>query len=756
MKTSHAIQKEIISELNTNEIVINCNNGVEPVQTWFYILINHRTLRHFFGQSIASRKEQRHNDGVYSKVLGEWEADGFSTYWIGITQKGAHLDKLCHKKAKNLGKEKCWWNESGKGSNEVFHLKELSIDQIINTWTNIVKETFGEAKVEKKPSLKLRKHQEEFILKINSMWENWKEFLLFAKCRSGKSIMALYHVIQKGYKVTLVVSRSKSPKQSWEEDVRKYADYDNLVFINLSDNNWQDQLTYWLNTDKQIVLWSTIQAENRWNKIPCDVDLIIYDEAHIGYGSTQWKSLHNSMDKKFNCRVLYATGTAYDIEENFSVNKFVYSYFEEQRDKKLRLNNAPSMELIVVKYSLNEEYRKIYKDCPDAMKNLFSLNDDKTDFREPALVQGFYSEHFGRQHHLRPDQRLLKNAEHIYMCLPYVDACHFSAEYLQGTNFAPLVVTGDTKEDVDSIKNHIANNPKGTIILTVRANVLGVTIEEIDTVINCSEGESINFWSQFAFRGGSSDENWVVIDFCPERCLQSLRKLYLSACDNDPSIAEYEFSEFFAAIHEWIGGYEKMTDDRIAEILASDIESSCNLISRFVSSLDFDKLRDFDIDLDLDLDPSNQRNTKSEVINSTDGANGKSNKTRVNPIHKKEELDIVFDRKVKTVEAILERVPLTMFHMIRNNQIPNSIQSVINSEHYVYNTMDTKKVLERLLDQKIGNVRSLNCRVSQVAIDIKHQISKDECTTLEKLSSSRQSQKTIPVELLDKLLDGIF
>jgi superfamily II DNA or RNA helicase len=755
VKTLTTIQKEIKSAL-TNQIVIDSGNGFGPesVKTWFYILINNKTQQHFFGQSKFSRKDKRHNDDVYTKVLGAWAADGYDTYWIGISQEGTHLDKQCHKKVKKLGKDKCWWNESGKGSNEVFLLYGLNKDQIINTWTNIVKETFGEAKVEKKPSLKLRKYQKEFLLKINSMWENWKEFLLFAKCRAGKSIMALYHVLEKGYKVTLIVSRHTSPVQSWRDDVKKYADYDDLVFIDLAVKNWQDQLEYWLNTDKQIVLWSTIQAENRWNKIPCDVDLIIYDEAHIGYGSTQWNTMHKSLDKKFNCRVLYVTGTAYDIEENFSVNKFVYSYFEEQRDKKLGLNNAPSMELILVKYSLNEEYRKIYGDCPDAMKNLFSLNDDKTDFREPALVRGFYSEHFGRQRHLRSDQRLLKKAKHIYMCLPSVDACHLSAKYLLSTDFAPLVVTGDTKEDVDSIKKHIADNPQGTIILTVRANVLGVTIPEIDTVINCSEGESLNFWSQFAFRGGSSDENWVVIDFCPERCLQSLRKLYLSACDNDPSIAEYEFSEFFAAITEWIDGYEIMTPERIAEILASDVESSCNLMSSFVSCLDFDKLRHFDID--LDLDSSNQNNTKSEVINKTDGANGKSNKTRVNENPVEKEFDIVLDKKVKTVKAILERVPLTMFHMIRNNQTPNSIQSVIKSEHYVYNTMDDKKFLEELLNQKIGDVRSLNCRVSQVAIGIQHQITKDECTTLEKLSCSRQSQKSMSVNLVDKLLDGVF
>lgn len=668
--------------------------------------------------------------------------------WEGVStrdDRDDHHDDIIHK-----------WLETipgiirlGRESFEILATSSLTLDII----EHMINEVFFSNQIAEKQNLKLRKHQEEFIQKINSNWKSWKEFLLFAKCRSGKSIMALYHVIQKGYKVTLVVSRHTSPIQSWMEDIKKYTDFDNLVFIDLAAKNWQEQIAYWLKTDKQLVLWTTIQAENRWKKITCDVNLIIYDEAHIGYGSTQWNSMLKALDKKFNCRTLYVTGTAYDIESNFHNNKFVYSYFEEQRDKLMGLINAPTMELVLVKYALNEEYRKIYGDCPDAMKNLFSLNDDKTDFREPALVRGFYSDYFGRQRHLRPDQRLLKNAKHIYKCLPSVEACHLASKYLQGSDFAPLVVTGDTKEDVNSIRKHIANNPQGTIILTVRANVLGVTIPEIDTVINCSEGESINFWSQFAFRGGSSDENWVVIDFCPERCLQSLRKLYLSACDNDPSIAEYEFTEMFGAITEWIDGYQTMTSERIAEILASDVESSRNLISKIVSSMDFEKLQEFDID--LELNPSNDQSTKSEVINSN-GANGKSNKTRVNTNSNEKELQVVIDKKVKTVEAILERVPLVLFHMIRKNQIPNSIHSVINSEHYIYDTMDNRGVLEGLLDRKIVDMRSLNCRVSQVAIDIQHQIVNDECGTLEKLSCSRQSQKSIPVYLVDTLLDDVF
>ena len=68
----------------------------------------------------------------------------------------------------------------------------------------------------------LRKHQEDFIFKIMSNWERWKEFLLFAKCRAGKSTMVLSAIAASGAKVSLVMSYRNSPKQSWEDDTKTF------------------------------------------------------------------------------------------------------------------------------------------------------------------------------------------------------------------------------------------------------------------------------------------------------------------------------------------------------------------------------------------------------------------------------------------------------------------------------------------------------------------------------------------------------
>ncbi len=164
--------------------------------------------------------------------------------------------------------------------------------------TQFVQESFFSKNPPKKKDLTLKKHQKEFVNKVLSTWEEWKEFLLFAKCRSGKSIMVLSAIASKGVKVSLIVSRYTSPIQSWKEDSKNFSEFNDLVFINLADKNYLEEIEYWYNTDKQLVLWTTVQGNNRWKKIPCDVDLIVYDEAHHGYSSKQFKELR----KKFDCQ----------------------------------------------------------------------------------------------------------------------------------------------------------------------------------------------------------------------------------------------------------------------------------------------------------------------------------------------------------------------------------------------------------------------------------------------------------------------
>ena len=587
---------------------------------------------------------------------------------------------------------------------------------------------------------KLFKHQKEFVTKIMSTWEQWKEFLLFAKCRAGKSTMVLTAIVESGVKVTLVVSRYKSPEQSWRED-SNLKNFENLVYIDLNKKNYEQEIEKYLKTDKQLILWGCIQSRKLKN-LPCNVDLIVYDEAHIGYGSKQWNELQNSYD----CKVLYVTGTAYKMVWDFNnSNRYIYSYYEEQLDKKRGLINRPSMKVVLAKYD-SEKYQSLFGDDPDAMKNLFRV-DDEGNFVEPSLVQDFVTNHFETQRTLRPQHRLLKDSTHLYMTLPSVAACHAISKYMKGTRFVPLVVTGDTDNDAEDINTHIKQNPNGSCILTRTANVLGVTASEIDTIINCAEGSSIEFWTQFAFRGGSSDEDWAVIDFCPQRCLESLRQTFVAACDTSPEVAEYDFTDYIA-ISEWNQGFEILSAEKVNEILAADVGNAIRLVSGLVTSLDYSKLREFDFNLSLAATNSNI--AKSVQLNDNN-SNGKSNKKRVNELEKSAKDEIY--QKIETIQAILERVPLVLFHAINSGESMNNIDSVLESGHYQPVTLDNENILRMALDYGIINRKSLSTRISKAYVDVQHSMQNDKIMTLDKLSRSAQTQQGIPVELFEEMLN---
>ena len=675
------------------------------------------------GQTTRSFSE-RHKDGDWAKFHNYLKARGEELVLIGWWEDTAVLDTEIHKfllTLPNIRKYAEWFS----------HKTTLDIIK------NIIAEKFFTVTPEKKETLTLAKHQKEFVSKAQA---DYLEFLLFAKCRAGKSVMTLSHIVDRGFKATLVVSRYTSPMQSWKDDSKNFSNFDNLVFIDINDKDYIEQIDYWYNTDKQLILWACVQSRKTLD-LPIDIDLLVYDEAHVGYNSNQWNKLREAT----NCPVLYVTGTAYKMVWDFAdPQRYIYSYYEEQLDKKRGLNNRPSMKVILAKYE-SAQYQAIYGDDPDAMKNLFNV-DDEGNFVEEALVQEFVSSKFAVQRHLRPGNRLLKDATHLYITLPSVAACHAFAEYMKGTRFAPLVVTGETGKDADDINKHIGENSNGSCILTRTANVLGVTAKEVDTIINCAEGSSVEFWTQFAFRGGSADHDWQVIDFCPQRCLESLRQTFVAACDTSPEVAEYTYTDF-TAITEWNEGFATLSAEQVNEILAADVGNAIRLVSGLVTTLDFNKLRD--IDFNLNIKPVGSNLAKSVTLNDNN-ANGKTNKKKTNELTKSEKDEIY--QKIEVIQAILERVPLVLFYAADSQEVMNSIDSVISSAHYQPVTMDDENILKMALDYDVINRESLSNRISSAYIDVQHAINNDKRGTLVELSRSTQEQQPIPVEFFQELL----
>ena len=598
---------------------------------------------------------------------------------------------------------------------------------------------------EVKAELEPYDHQTYFVDKILSSWEVWKqdlEFVLFAKCRSGKSFMCLTAVDRfENAKITAVLSRFNSPKQSWIDDSKNYKNFSNIIGIDTQLPNWKEQYDIWSKTDKKIVLVGTIQGFHKISNLP--IDLIIYDEAHIGYAGKQWKAIR----KKMKCPVIYVSGTAYKLQWDFPESmKYVYTYFEEQRDKKLGIRkDVPSVKIIRRKYDTTGG-KKIFGQEPDALQNIFNVGDDG-EFIDRAAVQDFVISEFGVQKRVHPNQRLLRNSNHIFLTINSVPAAHAIEDVFNGTRFAPLVVTGDTKEDQKTIKKHIDNNPNGTVIITKLANVLGLTVKEIDTVINFSEGKSLEVWTQVMFRGGSSSQDWTYIDYAPERCLESLRKLYFAACDRNPEIADYKLTQYFSII-DWLDGEEVLTEELVNEILATAPSNAVRLLSGTPVG---DKSLLDEVNFDVELKPTESNVIKKVGVNEND-SDGKTNKIKESS---KKEIDRIKDVREGTVKAIKERLALVLYREIKDGNNTCTIHSLMKSVHYKNDTGDTSNILQQCLLYGYEDERILNRRISQSFLDIQYSISQDEGVTLDKLSHSRKDQQHIPLDLLDKMLSEI-
>ena len=145
-----------------------------------------------FGDTEQTYKErQKGTDyakiGGYGFALGKekWEIFG---WWQNKTviDREKHQDKVVHKFLMSL--------PTMRKKDEVLVFNKnsgLTLD-IIKDMIN--KEFFNNEELSKL-ELKLRKHQMEFVAKAQA---DYLEFLLFGKCRAGKSIMTLSHIVDKG------------------------------------------------------------------------------------------------------------------------------------------------------------------------------------------------------------------------------------------------------------------------------------------------------------------------------------------------------------------------------------------------------------------------------------------------------------------------------------------------------------------------------------------------------------------------------
>lgn len=603
-----------------------------------------------------------------------------------------------------------------------------------------------------KEDLNLRPHQEKFVEKILSNWEQWKEFLLFAKCRGGKSIMTLSTIVDAGVKETLIVSRFNSPKQSWFNDCNQFGKFKNIRVVKLNEDNWVNDYKRWANDpDIHIIFWSTVQGlcasmNSRLNKLKrlTSIELIVFDECHIGEDADQFKKVR----KKFvNAKCLKVSGTAYDQVWKYpKENRFVYSYWDEQY---YYPGDHPRMNVYTIAINV-PGYREIFGDDPDGFTNIFLLNDDKTAFLYPDLVRNFWNKYFTvlGQRHLRHSERIITNRNHIIASLPSIEACKLSVPLI--SDYAALDVTSKTKEDSDSIKKFVDENSK-TICLTVEANVLGVTCKKWDCVVHLWKGSDKKRWVQLTFRGGSGEHDWDVVDFAPRRALKCLQDSLTLAKVENPELLDYEMTDF-TNIFEWDDKFNQFSQDNVFDILAVDVKEDVQGSFKNLSkSIPDNRLNQENLD---SIDLASDKKPQSTTVNDND-TNDKSAKKIVKGFSNKELTLKEKNKNRKKLEQILTSIPLVLAHSTKSGKPIRTTDELFTSEFYEPITQDTESVVYNLLQTRDMSVKDITTIIHQNNPIIEKSVHNDFTKTLDSFRITKATQQVIPLDLLKKLLPKV-
>jgi hypothetical protein len=249
--------------------------------------------------------------------------------------------------------------------------------------------------------------------------------------------------------------------------------------------------------------------------------------------------------------------------------------------------------------------------------------------------------------------------------LPSVEACYLFAESLRqfGSQFAPLVITGDSGNSQADILRHVETNP-ATICLTRWANVVGVTVPQWDTVIHGCEYQSAEFWVQFAFRGGSTRRNsWKVIDFAPERAVSSIVEMASVTATVSDEQSDGVLRTFidFADVFEFADGYREMDYGALLQLGNVATASAKAITNAAVSACRVGSNAEALAWAFADLDKIEDKEMLNEVLNAngTEGSsNAQNSPTRQQTDEEKKQLRETLAR----VKGAVSKIDDVVFH----------------------------------------------------------------------------------------------
>ena len=427
---------------------------------------------------------------------------------------------------------------------------------------------------------------------INSVTHK-NRFLLNAKMRFGKCFTGIHIAKAIEAKKTIVVTYKPRVIGEWMSAVNNHVDFKHWIGIRAKKGDNKNEL--FLNEtgdfpkhSDSLVLCISLQdldmddqgnVKNRLKKVlETKWDLLIFDEVHFGGRTNRVKNILKYLNP--TCR-LDLSGTPFRLIESVdfcSEQVFTYSYLDEQENKKKEIENGsdknqpfiyrqmPDLNLSTIEITdkdIQDQREKFVTDDKDfSLNKLFKpsssgfIHNDavdnfleslsKRDYGATALsVYGKLGEQLGL-----PKKRhsvwWLNRVQSIKLLIKKLKCHPIFSQYeiinaaggkpgddLSDDDLSDEIFAKNKKDIIDKIEKVNANriNKPGTITLTCRKFLTGVTIKQWDSILILNDIQSAESYFQAIFRVQSAwfDEQYnktlkpvgYVFDFAISRCLRT-------------------------------------------------------------------------------------------------------------------------------------------------------------------------------------------------------------------------------------------
>lgn len=510
------------------------------------------------------------------------------TLWVKELSKGKE-DKHIHKQLKKNGIKR---KEDGKGT-EWFYATLDDVKKAYNEITHGVarKDNFLLREEQKKAVEKAKSwFKKEHSFRVIDSASHKDRFLLNAKMRFGKCFTSIHIAKAIKAKKTIIVTYKPSVIEEWLDTVNNHIDFKDWTGVRAKEG--QNPNEHFLNKKNDLLKISTplvfcvslqdldISEAGSIKTRLADVlktnwDLLIFDEVHFGGRTDRVEKIFKHLNPQFR---LDLSGTPFRLMEHVDFcpeQIFTYSYLDEQKNKKKEIKNDPKNEkpfiyrampdlklstIEITDKDIQTQREKFLTDDRDfSLNKLFKANTKEFIHNEAVdhflsnlsnwgldatatSVYGRLGEQLGLPkkkhsiwwlHRVSSIKQLIKklNAHPIFSSYEIIDATGGKSDSdSNDTTDEKFFVKG--KEDIlNKIKkvNSGSLNKAGTITLTCRKFLTGVTIRPWDSILILNDIESAESYYQAIFRVQSA---WVekgkilkktgwIFDFAISRCLRT-------------------------------------------------------------------------------------------------------------------------------------------------------------------------------------------------------------------------------------------